>query len=67
MAFSHEAQTCAYNNKTVDESSTKVVQLEREDKLRHAREFSTWLLNYAKQIEAIRARNKRLEQEVFFW
>ncbi|CCI40068.1 unnamed protein product [Albugo candida] len=66
MAFSREAQTCAYNNKAVDVSSTKLVQLEREDKLRHAREFSTWLLNYAKQIEAIRARNKRLEQELSF-
>nr|CCA13981.1 conserved hypothetical protein [Albugo laibachii Nc14] len=66
MTFSPDPQVRVDNTKRSALTPSKSPQVERDDKLRHAREFSFWLLSYAKQIEAVRARNKRLEEELSF-
>lgn len=61
-------------NKSASESSIKKHQgslleqelllLERDEGKRHARELSACLLEYAKKIEDLQEKNRRLEEEV---
>jgi hypothetical protein len=42
----------------------ELLVLERDEGKRHARELSNTLLEYAKKIENVQAKNRRLEEEV---
>lgn len=42
----------------------ELLLLERDDGKRHARELSACLLEYAKKIEGLQEKNRRLEEEV---
>lgn len=42
----------------------ELLVLERDEGKRHARELSACLLDYAKKIEGLQEKNRRLEEEV---